>query len=1405
MPNHPNNQVEFDLTRSDMARRRLQIRAVSGIVATGLLLGAVFTVLLYRSEMRHLEADLLMATRLRSAALESEINRLKDITEQITSRTQIRQELEKYNRGQIDLRSLTAFTLPKLADAMRLTPDVTGVSRLDSNGNPIIQVGETIPRAYWPENFHDEVFRLGTPGEIDGRPRLVLSAPIRNREGRKVGIDLVAFDYRRLDAILQASFGPNHYSEKLGIVAAGNGEVKYLLMSDALRESPVPPGVNGKIMEILAAERDGLHRLGAPDGKDMLIVQHPIGDNDWVFLYHDSMSHFLAPVLLRISYTAIAIFILTFIGSALTVLAIRPLAGSISVETNKLFNLLKEYKSLLDKMQSSESRLREAQQSAHIGSWELLWNEDKFWWSDEVFRIFEMEPREGGVSYPLFLDFVHPEDRESVDRVLSESMNSRSPSDIVHRLQFPDGRLKYLKLSGKAIFDGTVNRNRCSGTVQDITEQYRQEQEKNRLHAILNALVEGSSDAIFVKDRESRYLLVNQALAALFNRAKEDIVGATDGDLFPKNLARKFRQDDRVAMNLMRTNTFEEQVIIAGRSISYLTTKGPLVIDGDVQGVFGIARDITERKQTEKRLRESERSYRRLFNSVQDGITIHNVDGRILDVNRSVETMHGYPREYFIGKTLADLTATEKTDRRTLDRIWHRVLSGEVRHLDFWGQHADGSIIPEDVVFNKGQFKGQEVIIAVARNISDQMENRARLARAETVWTLAMDQFNDAVYLIDLQRMLVRANRAFYRLIGSDAAHSLGRPVSELVHPVGELENCPVCTAQKALEEGAFTLEADDPFNPCGYPVEVNLKLVRDDSGESCGMLTSIRDLRKSRKIEERLRLAASVFENTGEGVVIIDVNGQVAETNRAFTDIMGYARQEALGCHPRIWLPQQQGSRIIRNIWRALRKTGEWRGELWCRRKDGSVFPELLTVSRVLDEQGRLTHYVGVFTDISQIKQSQQQLDHLAHHDALTGLPNRLLLNLRLDQAIRHAERQSTRLAVVFQDLDNFKNINDSFGHPVGDRLLQKVAVKLESSVRKEDTVARLGGDEFVTILENVGKPENVSVAVEKLMLAFAEPFDLGEHEIRVTTSIGISLYPEDGGDVPTLLRNADAAMYRAKADGRNTFQFYTEDMTRNAYERVFLENNLRRAIEEGQLHLLYQPQVDLSSKRIIGVEALLRWTHPDLGMISPAKFIPLAEECGLIIAIGEWVLYTACRQGKQWLDMGIDFGRIAVNVSGIQIQRGVLLDEVKSALAASGLPASRLELEVTEGLIMQQAEFAVLQLGKLRELGVRLSIDDFGIGYSSLSYLKKLPIHKLKIDKSFVRDIPDDANDMAISDAVIAMGRSLGLTVIAEGVETEAQWQFLSASGCEAGQGYLFGRPLPPGTLEKLMGKLT
>ncbi|MEN6587299.1 MAG: EAL domain-containing protein [Sulfuricella sp.] len=562
--------------------------------------------------------------------------------------------------------------------------------------------------------------------------------------------------------------------------------------------------------------------------------------------------------------------------------------------------------------------------------------------------------------------------------------------------------------------------------------------------------------------------------------------------------------------------------------------------------------------------------------------------------------------------------------------------------------------------------------------------------------------------------------------------------------------------------------------------------------------------LRNARKqAEEALRLADRVFHSTGEGVAVTDAAGNLVSVNPAFELITGYSAAEVLGRNPRILQSGRHEDAFYREMWACLHDTGQWRGELWNRRKNGEVYPEWLTISAVKDNEGVTTHYVGVFSDISTVKEAMQQIDFLAHHDALTRLPNRILFHDRLSHGLDRAQRENSPLALLYLDLDRFKTVNDTLGHPVGDELLQEVARRMAGALRAGDTLARLGGDEFVLLLEDDANAQQAAVVARKILDLFAVPISVAEHKLNVTASIGISLYPGDGEDPDTLLRHADRAMYEAKSRGRNTYQFFEPVLSAGVLQRLVMENALRGAMERNELLLHYQPQVDLGSGRICAAEALLRWRSAELGLVAPSDFIPVAEEMGLIISIGEWVLRTACAQNKAWQDAGLPPIRVAVNVSALQVLAGTLPGIVADTLRDTGLDPRYLELELTESVMIREVEATLSQVVELKRLGVTISLDDFGTGYSSLGYLSRFPLDRLKIDQGFVRNITTEPKNAAIARATVALSQGLGMIVIAEGVETEGQLRYLHSIGCEEIQGYLFSRPVPPEELAAMVGQ--
>lgn len=577
------------------------------------------------------------------------------------------------------------------------------------------------------------------------------------------------------------------------------------------------------------------------------------------------------------------------------------------------------------------------------------------------------------------------------------------------------------------------------------------------------------------------------------------------------------------------------------------------------------------------------------------------------------------------------------------------------------------------------------------------------------------------------------------------------------------------------------------------YSLGQNLSAADGTVEGMTGILLDIHDRRQS---EDRLRLSAAVMESTHDGVVITDLGPRIIAVNRAYCEITGYTESEVLGRNPNVIQSGRHDGDFYRQMWESIGRLGHWEGEIWSRRKDGEIFASWLTISAVKDEHGQPRNYVGVFADISRLKQTEEQLQRLAHYDPLTDLPNRLLVQSHLQKALERAEVQGTQVAVLFADLDRFKNVNDSLGHTVGDELLGAIGTRLRAALDARDTLARLGGDEFLIVRESLAGPADAAELARVLLQQLQAPVSLpvSGQEVFVTASVGISLYPQDGRQPSDLVRNADAAMYAAKEQGRNRFQFYAPGLLAAASEKLEMESRLRRALARQELVVHYQPVIRLADGALMGVEALVRWQTQDGVLIPPSRFIPLAEESGLIVPLGDFVTAQACATVQDWRQRGHPDLRLAVNVSARQLREADFVPALMRCLRSAGLPASALELEITETTLMGTGGPVIDTLHALRGLGVRLAVDDFGTGYSSLSYLKRLPLDTLKIDRSFVRDTPSHRGDTEIVGAIIAMGHHLQLDVLAEGVETEAQLAFLRGRGCDACQGNLIAPALPP-----------
>lgn len=617
----------------------------------------------------------------------------------------------------------------------------------------------------------------------------------------------------------------------------------------------------------------------------------------------------------------------------------------------------------------------------------------------------------------------------------------------------------------------------------------------------------------------------------------------------------------------------------------------------------------------------------------------------------------------------------------------------------------------------------------------------------------------------------------------SDLIHpeDLQRIWAEVIHHIE--------TRHREYNQEFRVLTADGNF----LWVENHVTTSFDRTGKPQRFTGVMSDISQQKANELQLRQAAIVFESTREGIMITDASRKIIKVNRALIELFGYEEEDLLGQRPNIFHSGKHENGFYRQLTESLKIHGFWRGELWNRKRNGEIVPILTSINPVSDSDGKIIYYISIYTDISQLKDSEARLEHMALHDPLTSLPNRAMLGRKLALALDYAKQHHERVGLLMLDLDHFKNVNDSFGHHFGDELLHQVAKRLSQQLRPNDLVCRLGGDEFTILMQHNPTLEEISVLAENIIQAIRQPFPLSnERMVVIGTSIGISLYPEHGNSVEDLMQQADTAMYRAKHDGRDGYCYFTEELFRQAKSRLELEQRLHRAIAHQEFQVYYQPQICIRTGQITGAEALLRWVDPEYGMIPPAQFIGVAEEIGLIQSIGEWALRETCRQGRAWLDDDYPPITLAVNLSPLQLHHGDVQSQISDILNDTGFPAHSLELELTESALMEQQEDAVKILHGLRHQGIRIAIDDFGTGYSSLAYLKQFPLDVLKIDKRFVDDIPHERDDMEIAATIVAMGHSLRLTVLAEGVENEAQLDFLRKQGCDFYQGYLYSPPV-------------
>ncbi|KAB0492609.1 sensor domain-containing protein [Pseudomonas vancouverensis] len=845
----------------------------------------------------------------------------------------------------------------------------------------------------------------------------------------------------------------------------------------------------------------------------------------------------------------------------------------------------------------------------------------------------------------------------------------------------------------------------------------------------------------------------------------------------------------------------------------------------DYKAVILSITDITSRKLVELSLLEREGFWSDVVRTVPDHLYVQDVLsqrmifsnhhlGQTLAYNRTeLHQMGEYFWEILLHPEDADYYHRSRQAQRQAG--YRQLLQCQLRFRHRDGQWRRFEIREQALARDKD---GQVTrIIGVAKDITDQIEASESLRDSEQRYRMLAESISDVIFSTDSRLSLNYVSPSVQAVLGYDAEwifqngwqSTIANPqqltgIYSLMDRVSKALDRPEQLAQlrSQVQTQLFLfdcLRADGRK----IPIELRLVLVWDEHGAFEGVLGVGRDISQQRRAEKDLRMAATVFEHSTSAILITDPAGYIVQANEAFSRVSGYAVEQVLDQLPNMLTVDEQQEAHLRYVLKQLGQHSTWEGEVWLKRRNGEHYPAWVGITAVLDDEGDLASYVCFFSDISERKASEQRIHRLAYYDALTHLPNRTLFQDRLHTALQSAERQKSWVVLMFLDLDRFKPINDSLGHAAGDRMLKEMATRLLGCVDDDDTVARMGGDEFTLLLQPRANREialNRAIHVaEQILASLVKPFVLEGREFFVTASIGIALSPQDGNELSQLMKNADTAMYHAKERGKNNFQFYQADMNASALERLELESDLRHALEQNEFVLYYQPQFSGDGKRLTGAEALLRWRHPRRGLVPPGDFIPVLEELGLVVDVGDWVISEACRQLKSWRQAGARVPKVSVNISARQFSDGQLGTRIATILKETGLPPACLELELTESILMREVSEAMQILDGLKNLGLSIAVDDFGTGYSSLNYLKQFPIDVLKIDRTFVDGLPSGEQDAQIARAIIAMAHSLNLAVIAEGVETHEQLDFLREHGCDEVQGYLFGRPMQAGLFEK------
>ncbi len=1107
---------------------------------------------------------------------------------------------------------------------------------------------------------------------------------------------------------------------------------------------------------------------------------------------------------------------------------------------------------LLERLIDENERTRLALAGTQIGIWDWLTGQDIVWLSPELNGLLGYPAIWSQSDFNGFLNLFAIEEQQQIVDYLETHLRLQTPFDLSCRLRLRSGEARWVQLRGQCQRDAAGNAVRMAGSIADISEHRQAMAALATSESQLNTAQQVAHLGNWEWRMADDSMGWSAAMFALHNVPTGNAAPAMESFIrliYPADQPHVRTLLQQVVSGREAGSTEYRVSSRDGRLQDiWLTCYPHFSGHGELLSLYGTAQDISERKRIERQIAGEKRILEMIAGSRDIADSLGElclvVEEQLIGAHACIQLLDeqdqqliyvaapNLPAEFQRASEILQTSpysgscAAAVTLRRTVitediasDSVWSRVRYLALNHglracwatpiLSKSGRIVGALGLYFEARLNANEFE-RSLLERMAQLAGIAIENNTvelALKQSEERWHFALEGSQDGVW--------------DWRLDSNEAYYSR-RCEAILAMPDGERLESELGQWQARIHPddrhrvaGAYNnyLAGQGEHYACEYRVRchdgnyrwvlVRGKIIgRDDDGKPLRIIGTLTDISAAKQAEEELRLNAQVFESAGEGILITDRYNRIISVNQAFSKITGYLPDEVLGSNPSLLASGQHDKEFYRELWATLAEHDYWQGEIWNRRKNGEHYPEWLTITVLRRPSGEIANYIATFSDLSERKQQAEHIQFLANFDSLTHLPNRLLFKDRVELAIASAQRLGTQLAVLVIDLDRFKNINDSLGHHVGDRLLQETASRITATLSEVDTSARLGGDEFVILLNDLRQPQDAVPAARRLLEAISRPIAVEQNELRLTPSIGIAVFPDDGTDFDTLVKNADAAMYHAKDNGRNNYQFFTAGLNARVLEQLILENALRRALERQEMAVYFQPQYRVGSGEIVGAEALLRWRHPELGMVSPARFIPVAEDSGLISQISEWVLQSVCNHICTWREHGLAIPPIAINISSSQFRQLDFVSGVIETLGRSGIAPDLIELELTESILMQDFDIAVANMRLLRASGFHLAIDDFGTGYSSLSYLKRFPIHKLKIDQSFVRELPGDSDSAAITGAIINLAHNLQLKVIAEGVETSEQLDFLVARGCDEIQGFLFSKPLPAEDFSRLLG---